>query len=49
MGEVRMVFGGVMMQSTRVSEVARVIVGISLFALVIGLWVCLWVPPLSIF
>ncbi len=27
----------------------RVIVGILLLALVTGVWVCLWVPPWSIF
>ena len=31
------------------SQVARVVVGIVLFILVIGIWVCLWVPPSPIF
>ena len=29
----------------RMSGVVRVIVGIVLFVLVIGVWACLWVPP----
>jgi hypothetical protein len=29
----------------RMSEIARVLVGIVLFVLVVGIWVCLWVPP----
>jgi len=33
----------------RMSQVARVVVGIVLFILVIGIWVCLWVPPSPIF
>lgn len=28
----------------RISEIARVILGVVLFVLVIGIWVCLWVP-----
>ncbi len=36
-------------QSERMSEVARVSVGIILFVLVIGIWVCLWIPPPSFF
>ncbi len=31
------------------SEVAQVLVGIALFVLVIGIWVCFWVPPSPIF
>lgn len=38
-----------MSRSVRMSEVARLIVGVVLLMLVIGLWVCLWVPPLPIF
>ncbi len=34
---------GVGMQKAR--EIARGIVGIVLFILVIGAWACLWVPP----
>ena len=26
-------------------EIARALMGIVLFALVTGVWVCLWVPP----
>ena len=29
--------------------VTRMVLGIVLFALVIGLWVCLWVPPSPVF
>jgi len=46
-------FGGVNVQKMkwtssgreRMSEVARIFVGTVLFALVIGIWVYLWVPP----
>jgi uncharacterized membrane protein len=31
------------------SEIARVLFGIGLFILVIGLWVSLWVPPTPTF
>lgn len=27
------------------TELARMIVGIVLFILLIGFWVCLWIPP----
>jgi hypothetical protein len=30
-------------------RLARVFLGFILFALVIGLWACLWVPPWSVF
>jgi type II secretory pathway component PulM len=33
----------------RMSEIARMIVGITLLVLVVGIWVCLWVPPSPIF
>jgi hypothetical protein len=32
-----------------VSEITRVLFGVVLFILVIGLWVSLWVPPASTF
>ena len=51
-----MAFGGVTMQEIRwtpgrerMSGVARVIVGIVLFILVVGVWTCLWVPPSPVF
>jgi len=30
------------------TELVRIALGVVLLALVIGLWVCLWVPPLPI-
>jgi hypothetical protein len=54
--EGRMALGGVTMQIMRytpgreiMSQVARVLVGIVLFILMTGLWVCLWVPPSPVF
>jgi hypothetical protein len=35
--------------SARTVQLARVFLGFILFALVIGLWACLWVPPWPIF
>jgi hypothetical protein len=29
----------------RMHQVVRVVVGIALFVLATGVWVCLWVPP----
>lgn len=29
----------------RMSEIARMILGVILFVLMTGFWVCLWVPP----
>lgn len=33
----------------RTVQIARVVLGVVLLALVTGLWVCLWVPPWPIF
>jgi hypothetical protein len=30
---------------TGVGEIARILAGVVLLVLVIGIWVCLWVPP----
>ena len=45
-------FGGVDVEENgwtlgrdRTHQVVRVMVGIALFALATGVWVCLWVPP----
>jgi len=35
------------LESERRAELARMIVGIILFILLVGFWVCLWVPPPS--
>jgi hypothetical protein len=35
------------MQRKNVAGLARATVGIVLFVLLIGLWACLWVPPLA--
>ena len=44
-------FGGVTMQATRLTqgtermhELVQIILAIVVFSLVIGIWVCLWVP-----
>ena len=49
-------FGGVTMRGMtltrgreRMGEIARAIVAALLFSLVIGIWVCLWVPSVPIF
>jgi hypothetical protein len=46
------VLGGVTMQKmeltagkTGIGEIARIVVGVTLLVLVVGVWVCLWVPP----
>jgi hypothetical protein len=51
-GEKTAALGGVMMQEmeltarrTAVVEIARILVGFALLVLVVGVWVCLWVPP----
>ena len=31
------------------SEFVRVLFGVTLFILVIGIWVYLWIPPVSLF
>jgi hypothetical protein len=40
---------GRMPEGERRRGLAQVIVGIILFALLTGIWACLWVPPSSIF
>jgi hypothetical protein len=30
---------------TGIGEIARILVGVALLVLVVGIWVCLWVPP----
>jgi hypothetical protein len=35
-------------QKSVLNEITEVIMGIILLLLVMGLWVCLWVPPLSV-
>jgi hypothetical protein len=30
---------------TGVGEITRILVGVTLLVMVIGIWVCLWVPP----
>ena len=30
---------------TGIGEIARILVGATLLVIVIGIWVCLWVPP----
>jgi hypothetical protein len=32
-----------------IGQVARIIAGVTLLALAIGVWVCLWVPPAPLF
>jgi hypothetical protein len=56
MGEGVTEFGGVTMRGMtltrgreRMGEIARAIVAAVLFSLVIGIWVCLWVPSALIF
>jgi hypothetical protein len=48
MREGKTAFGDMEMQKENTVRLARVTVGITLIVLLIGLWVCLWVPP-SIF
>jgi hypothetical protein len=30
---------------TGIGEIVRILVGVALLVLVVGIWVCLWVPP----
>jgi hypothetical protein len=34
---------------TEIGEIARILVGAALLVLVVGIWVCLWVPPMPSF
>jgi hypothetical protein len=36
---------GLIAGKTGVGEIARILVGVTLLVLVVGVWVCLWVPP----
>jgi hypothetical protein len=48
----KMAFGGMNVQETKwtcerkiMSGIVRILMGIVLLVLVVGIWACLWVPP----